>query len=72
MIKHHRVQMRPVQVRAMFWVRESFSAGRAKSEIPAMTMAHYTRRMASQHNTQKARNHHSGRDQRTFMTGAQK
>lgn len=27
-IKHHRVQIRPVQVRAVFWVRESFSAGR--------------------------------------------
>jgi len=28
MIKHHRVQIRPVQVRATFCVRESFSAGR--------------------------------------------
>lgn len=28
MIKHQRVQIRPVQVRATFWVRESFSAGR--------------------------------------------
>src|SRR5690606_945387 len=40
-IKHHRVQMRPVQVRAMFWVTESFSAGRAKSEMPAITSAHF-------------------------------
>lgn len=40
MIKHHRVQMKPVQVRAKFWVKESFSAGRAKSEMPAMTRAH--------------------------------
>lgn len=40
MIKHQRVQMRPVQVRAKFWVKESFSAGRAKSAIPAMTIAH--------------------------------
>jgi hypothetical protein len=28
MIKHQRVQMRPVHVRATFCVRESFSAGR--------------------------------------------
>jgi len=27
-MKHHRVQMAPVAVRARFWVRESFSAGR--------------------------------------------
>lgn len=40
MTKHQRVQMRPVQVRAMFWVRESFSAGRYKSEMPAMTIDH--------------------------------
>ena len=42
MIKHHRVQMRPVAVRARFWVTESFSTGRAKSEMPAMTRAHYS------------------------------
>jgi hypothetical protein len=41
MIKHHRVQMAPVQVRAKFWVRERFSAGRAKSAIPARTRHHY-------------------------------
>jgi hypothetical protein len=41
MIKHQRVQMAPVAVRAPFCVRESFSAGRWKSEIPAMTRAHY-------------------------------
>lgn len=41
MIRHHRVQMRPVAVRARFWVTESFSTGRAKSEMPAMTMAHW-------------------------------
>lgn len=40
-IKHQRVQMAPVAIRAAFWVRDSFSAGRAKSEIPAMTRAHY-------------------------------
>ncbi len=28
MIKHHLVQIAPVAVRATFWVRESFSAGR--------------------------------------------
>lgn len=28
MIKHQRVQIRPVHVRATFWVMESFSAGR--------------------------------------------
>ena len=40
MIKHHRVQIRPVAVRATFWVTESFSAGRAKSETPARTRHH--------------------------------
>lgn len=43
MIKHQRVQMAPVAIRAQFWVRDSFSAGRLKSEIPAMTRAHYQR-----------------------------
>jgi hypothetical protein len=40
MTKHHRVQMSPVDIRAAFCVSESFSAGRARSAIPAMTMAH--------------------------------
>ena len=40
MTKHQRVQMRPVQVRAKFWVKESFSAGRAKSDTPARTRDH--------------------------------
>lgn len=40
MIKHQRVQIAPVAIRAAFWVRDSFSAGRLKSEIPAMTRAH--------------------------------
>lgn len=40
-IKHHRVQIAPVQESAKFWVRDSFSAGRAKSEIPARTRDHY-------------------------------
>jgi hypothetical protein len=40
MMRHQRVQMRPVQVRAKFWVTERFSAGRKKSEIPARTMLH--------------------------------
>lgn len=40
MIKHQRVQIAPVAIRAAFWVRESFSAGRAKSETPAITRAH--------------------------------
>lgn len=39
-MKHHRVQMAPVAVKAMFCVRESFSAGRWKSLIPAITRAH--------------------------------
>lgn len=43
MIRHQRVQMAPVAIRAQFWVRDSFSAGRLKSEIPAMTRAHYSR-----------------------------
>lgn len=33
--------MRPVAVKAPFWVSESFSAGRAKSEIPARTRPHF-------------------------------
>lgn len=41
MTKHHLVQIVPVATRARFWVRESFSAGRARSEIPAMTRDHY-------------------------------
>lgn len=41
MIKHHRVQIAPVAVRARFCVRESFSAGRAKSATPARTSPHY-------------------------------
>lgn len=41
MTKHQRVQMRPVAVRAAFCVNDSLSAGRAKSEIPAMTIAHF-------------------------------
>lgn len=40
MIMHQRVQMAPVAMRAPFCVRESFSAGRWKSEIPAMTRPH--------------------------------
>lgn len=40
MIKHQRVQMKPVAVRAAFWVRDSFSAGRKKSDTPARTTAH--------------------------------
>ena len=39
-IKHQRVQMAPVAVRAAFWVRERVSAGRQKSETPARTSAH--------------------------------
>lgn len=41
MIKHHRVQIKPVAVRARFWVKDNFSAGRAKSDMPAMTSAHF-------------------------------
>jgi len=40
MMKHHRVHINPVAVRARFCVRESFSAGLAKSLIPAITIAH--------------------------------
>jgi hypothetical protein len=47
MTKHQRVQMRPVQVRAKFWVKESFSAGRAKSEIPARTRDHYNQSVST-------------------------
>jgi len=41
MIKHHLVQIIPVAVRATFCVKESFSTGRAKSDMPARTSAHY-------------------------------
>ena len=41
MTKHHRVQIVPVATRARFWVKESFSAGRARSEMPAMTRDHW-------------------------------
>lgn len=40
-MKHHRVHISPVAVRARFCVRESFSAGLAKSLIPAITIAHW-------------------------------
>lgn len=40
MTKHHRVQMAPVHMSAKFWVRESDSAGRAKSAAPARTSPH--------------------------------
>lgn len=43
MIKHHRVQIAPVAVKAAFCVRESFSAGRQKSDTPARTIDHYIR-----------------------------
>jgi hypothetical protein len=42
-MKHHRVQMAPVAVSARFCVSDSFSTGRAKSEMPARTMAHWKR-----------------------------
>ena len=41
MMKHHRVQIAPVHVRAIFCVRESFSAGLVKSLAPARTRVHY-------------------------------
>ena len=41
MTKHHLVQMDPVARRAAFCVRESFSAGRRKSEAPARTTPHF-------------------------------
>lgn len=40
-MRHQRVQIRPVAVRAPFCWRESFSAGRAKSAMPARTRAHF-------------------------------
>lgn len=40
--------MTPVAIRAPFCVRESFSAGRLRSEIPAMTRPHYRRHKSSQ------------------------
>jgi hypothetical protein len=40
MMKHQRVQIRPVQVRAAFWESERSFAGRAKSAAPARTRPH--------------------------------
>ena len=40
MIKHQRVQMAPVHIRARFCVRESWEAGRVKSAAPARTSPH--------------------------------
>ena len=40
-IKHHRVHMAPVAVRATFCVRESLSAGLQKSLTPVRTIAHF-------------------------------
>lgn len=40
MTKHHRVQMRPVHISEKFCAKDSFSAGRARSEMPARTRAH--------------------------------
>lgn len=40
MTKHQRVQIVPVAMRARFCWREMVSAGRAKSETPAMTRPH--------------------------------
>ena len=39
-MKHQRVHIAPVPIRAKFCVRDSFSGGRLKSEMPAMTRAH--------------------------------
>lgn len=65
---HHRVQMRPVAVRARFWVTESFSTGRAKSEMPAMTRDHCDRGLVP---TQPLGGTSSIDSYvRTFMTGA--
>jgi hypothetical protein len=33
--------MAPVDMSAIFWVKDNDSAGRAKSETPVRTMAHY-------------------------------
>lgn len=39
--KHHLVQILPVAIKAAFWDRESFSAGRRKSAAPARTTPHF-------------------------------
>jgi hypothetical protein len=41
MTKHHLVQIEPVAIRARFWVMESLSAGRTKSDAPARTTPHF-------------------------------
>jgi len=40
-MKHHRVQIVPVAVRARFWVMDREEAGRAKSDMPARTKDHF-------------------------------
>jgi len=47
MMKHQRVQIRPVAVRAAFWERERSFAGRAKSAAPARTRPHCRRMIVS-------------------------
>jgi len=44
-IKHHRVQIVPVAVRARFWVMDREEAGRAKSDMPARTKDHFGHRL---------------------------
>lgn len=75
MMRHQRVQMKPVAVRAAFWVRESFSAGRAKSETPARTRAHCVKnqKLVSLLLRDCGGHQMMGRGQKhTFITGAQK
>jgi hypothetical protein len=67
MTKHHLVQIVPVATRARFWVRESFSAGRARSEMPAMTRDHY---IISDQVDVHADIKHAVDEFHTFITGA--
>ena len=47
-MKHQRVQMRPVAVSAAFWESERSFAGRAKSAAPARTRPHCEGRFVSE------------------------
>lgn len=67
---HQRVQMAPVAMRAPFCVRESFSAGRWKSDIPAMTRPHCATFSYAIHQQSQNSARVTGVVGHTFITGA--
>lgn len=81
MTKHQRVQIKPVHMREKFCAKDSFSAGRAKSETPARTRAHCLKDEESQPVNspivippplQSKKSDGIIEENPTFMTGAQK